>query len=88
MPVLCTSRAPLNSSTSSIMDTETDPCGKPAKWKDGGPNKNFFFYCDAHREALVNGSPLQASIARNLIPLDGTEQNMRFSFADGSFTPE
>ena len=88
MPTLCTSRAPLNSSTSSIMDTETDPCGKPAKWKDGGPNKNFFFFCDAHREALVNGTGWDAVMGKNLIRLDGTEQNMTFSFTDGSFTPE
>ena len=83
--ILCNAKAPLNSSTSTVLDTETDICGRPAKWKDAGPNKNFFYYCDAHREALVNGPGWDGILGQNLVPLDGSEIEVSFSPSTGSF---
>ena len=76
--VLCNRRGPLNTNTSSILDNETDTCGRPAKYKSGGPNRNFFYYCEEHRSALLNGEGWDKKIGESLIPLDGTEEDVDF----------
>jgi hypothetical protein len=71
--LLCNRRAPIDTNVSSAMDFESDLCGKPALYKDGGPNKTEFYYCEAHRNALVNGENWDRMIGKNLVPIDGTE---------------
>jgi hypothetical protein len=75
MPLLCTSGSELDANYSSVIPQhELNACNKPAVYRYGSPNKNYFYFCEQHANYLRNTSGWNSVIAKSLIPLTEEEK--------------